>query len=123
MAGELKYTIGTTYRSGGIEDDTAARQVSVNQTNLNEFNSKVVAVGTVEEDLVLDDITANGFVLLHNLDPVNYVTYGPKSGGVMVTFDRLKPGEKHWHRLAPTVVLRWVANTAVVDVLVKAFGD
>lgn len=123
MADELKYSISTRYRAGNVKDDTPGETFSITQSNLEEINVLVVSVGTSEEDLVLTGLTTEGFVLLRNLDDTNYVTFGPKSGGAMVAFGRIEPGEEHLFRFEPGVVLRWIADTASVNVLVKAFGD
>jgi hypothetical protein len=86
-------------------------------------HSPVVSVETVEEDLPIGDITTLGWLYLRNLDTTNYVTYGPKSGGAMVAFGRIKPGEPALMRLEPGITLRWVANTAAVKIQVKLFQD
>lgn len=123
MANELKVSLGTTYANGGLKDNVPAETINVTQTN-QEFHGSVVSVGfSAEEDLALGDITTNGWIYLKNLDATNYVKYGPKSAGSMVEFGRLKPGEAHILRLAPGITLRWIADTAAVKVLVKAYGN
>lgn len=122
MANEIKLTIGVVYANGGLKDTVPADAVQITQTN-QEFHAPVVSVGTSEEDLSLGDITTNGCLFLKNLDSTNFVKYGPKSGGSMIEFGRLKAGEEAFLRLAPGVTLRWIADTAAVKVLIKAYGN
>lgn len=123
MAKELKISISANYANGALKDQQPAETAEITQTN-QEYHGPVVTVGTAEEDLSLGDITVNGWVMMKNLDPTNYVTYGPKSAGAMVPYGRLKPNEG-WQavRLEPGVTHRWQANTAACKVQVKAFGN
>jgi hypothetical protein len=123
MANELKVTLGMTYENGKLKDTIASETINVTQTTQG-FEGKVVIVGnSAEEDLALGDIATNGFIYLKNLDTTNYVTYGPKSGGVMVGFGKLKAGEATILRMNTGVTLRWQANAANVKVLVKAYEE
>ena len=120
---DIKITAGITYVNGGLADTVAQETTNITQA-AQEFYAQTVSVGSgAEEDLTLTDITTNGFVYLKNLDPTNYVKYGPKSGGVMIEFGRLKAGERTVLRLASGVTWRWIADTAAVKVLVKAYGN
>src|SRR5262245_53922502 len=118
MASELKINFGVTYANGALADAVAPYTASVNQTT-QQFHGTVVSVGTSEEDLTTGDIGTLGYIYVKNLDATNYVQWGPKSGGSMVAFGRLKAGESAILRLEPGITLRWVANTAAVKVLTK----
>lgn len=128
MANEIKASFSVNYAnpvsgSPALKDAIASETENVTQTN-QEFHGTVVSVGfSAEEDLSLGDVTTNGKIYVKNLDATNFVKYGPKSGGVMVEFGRLKPGEIAWLRLAPGITWRWIADTAAVKVLVKAYGN
>ena len=114
--GELVESFGSGIISGSISRN-------FNQTAAG-VHSTVVTVGqAAEEDMPVGDVTTEGFLYLKNLDDTNYVIYGPKSGGVRISFGRIKPGEEHWIRLEPGVVLRWQANVADVKVQMKLFQD
>lgn len=88
-------------------------------------HAPIVSVGTSEEDLSLGDIVAPGLVCLLNLDPTNFVKYGPKTGaGAMQELGRLINGEPAILRLGPSgVTLRWVADTAACKVQVFALEN
>ena len=82
-----------------------------------------MSVGTSEEDLSVGDVGTVGWLFLRNLDSSNYVVFGPKSGGAMVAFGRLKAGEVAALRVSSGVTLRWQANTAAVKVQVILLED
>ena len=106
--GSFKHTI-----EHGTLRDTQATQ---------GHNGGIVSVGSgAEEDLTVGDVATPGWVVMRNLDATNYVTYGPKSGGVMVEAIRLSPGESHTFKSAPSVTWRAIADTASCRVLVKVW--
>jgi hypothetical protein len=100
--------------NGGLKD-TIQETANFNQTTIGKYGG-VVSIGTSEEDLPVGDVGTNGYAFLKNLDPTNYVKWGPKSGGAMVEMGRLKPGEAAWFRVAPGVTIRAIADTAAVKV-------
>lgn len=122
MADELKITVSTTLTNGYFKDTNQPGTISVTQAAIGA-HMPVVSVGTAEEDLTTGDISTLGWVYLRNMDTTNYVTLGPKSGGAMVAFGRLKAGEVAVLRLEPGITLRWQANTAAVKVLVKLYEN
>lgn len=123
MANEIKATLSIIIANGEYNERIADGQQSYTQAAIGEAGG-VVSVGSgAEEDLVTTDISMLGWCYLKNLDSTNYVTYGPKSGGVMVGFGRLKAGEEAWFRLEPGVTLRWQANTAAVKVKVRVYEN
>jgi hypothetical protein len=122
MANELTFTGATNLANGRLADSTPQQTLLVTQS-LAALLAKVVSVTTSEADLTTTEVTTLGWAWIENLDSTNYVQYGPKSGGVMVVFGRLKPGEWALLRLDPGVTLRWKANTATCQVFVKIFND
>lgn len=122
MANEIKITHKITTINGVFKNIFQPDLLQVTQSTVGA-SSGVITVGTAEEDLTPTDISTNGWLILHNLDNTNYVTYGPKSGGSMVAFGKLKPGEHVSLRLAPTVIIRWQANTSAVKVYYQLLED
>jgi hypothetical protein len=122
MANELRFTGATSLVNGSLTDTTPLETLLVTQS-LGALLSKVVSVTTSESDLTTAEITTLGWAFLRNLDSTNYVQYGPKSGGAMVAMGRLKAGEWALLRLEPGITLRWKADTATCQVLVKIFND
>lgn len=123
MANEIKVTLSVTIANGEYNEKISDGQNSITQAAIGEAGG-VVSVGSgAEEDLVTTDISTLGCVYLKNLDSTNYVTYGPKSGGVMVAFGRIKAGEEQWLRLEPGITWRWQANTAAVKVKIRVLEN
>jgi hypothetical protein len=122
MANELKLSIAGQLANGQLTDQIRAENLSLTQ-NTAALISKTVSVTTSEADLDTTGITTLGYALIKNLGPTNFLKYGPKSGGSMVAFGRLKVGEVALLRLEPGITLRWVADTATVSALVKIYND
>lgn len=122
MANEIKVTLGVDYTNGNLSDRVTTAQSQITQTT-QMFHASLVSVGTSEEDLSVGDITAsNGcWVYMKNVDSTNFVKFGPKSAGNMVEFGRLYATREAWFFLAPSVTLRWIADTAACKVLVKLY--
>lgn len=124
MAQQIALTVQSSVTIGSWKDTFAPGQQTITITNA-QAHCPIVVVGTSEEDLSLGDITSGneGYVILQNLDNTNYVTYGPKSGGAMIAFGKIKPGELAILRLKPSVTMRWQADTAAVSVGVRAYAN
>jgi hypothetical protein len=122
VANELQFTGGTTLANGSLMDSIPLQTLLVTQSSA-ALLAKVVAVTTSEADLTTTEIATLGWAWIQNLDTTNYVQYGPKSGGAMVAMGRLKAGEWALLRLEPGITLRWKADTATCQVLVKIFND
>lgn len=115
MANELKISLSATLNNGFLQESFSPGSLSVDQA-VRGSHASTVSVGTSEEDLPVGDVATLGYLFLRNIDTTNYVTYGPKSGGSMVAFGRIRAGEVAMIRLEPGITLRWIANTAAVKV-------
>lgn len=122
MSQELKVTIGVTYQNLTLKDTVPTAQTAINQSAQEEF-SPVISVPTSDTALTLSNITTPAWIYMLNLDTTNYVQYGPTSGGALVPYGRLNPGEPAILRLDPGVSMRWKANGSPVKVLLKAWGN
>jgi|SRR5581483_5940757 len=122
MANELQFTGGTSLANGSLSDSTPAQTLLVNQAAA-ALLSKVVSIATSATDLSTTGITTLGWAWFQNLDPNNYVQYGPKSGGAMVVMGQLNPGEWALLRLVPGITVTLQANTAACQVLVKIYNN
>lgn len=85
------------------------------------YITDTVTVTTSEQDISIptsSKFTAalQGIFCAVNLDATNYVKIGPKSGGSMIECGRLYPKYLCQIPVAPSVVLRWVADTASCSV-------
>jgi hypothetical protein len=122
MANELTVSATLALTNGKLKERAETGALQVTQSVALSFSPTVI-VGTSEEDLAIGDIATLGWVLLQNLDSANYVQWGPKSAGAMVAIGRLKAGEFALLRLEPGITLRWVANTAAVNVKITLINN
>lgn len=122
MANELTITCKGTLVNSGHKETFDVSNLKVTQAAIGA-HCPVVSVGTSEEDLSVGDVTTLGWLFLKNLDPTNYVTWGPKSAGAMVALGRIEPGECACLRLEPGITICWAANTAAVKVKVQLLQD
>lgn len=102
--------------TNGEYSRSISESVQIDQSAQGAAAGIVIVGQAAEEDLEFIDISSEGMLYLKNLDATNFVKYGPKSGGVMVTYGKIKPGEIAWVRLFPGVVHRWIADTDDVKV-------
>jgi hypothetical protein len=119
---ELNFTVKADIRNGGFRDSIPQELFALTQTAIGA-HSQVVSVGTTEEDMPVGEVTTLGWLYIRNLDATNVVKYGPKSAGAMIAFARIKAGEFAWLRLEPGITLRWIADTAAVNVQMKLYQD
>ena len=123
MSQELRIQFGLTYTNGQLSDQVANHTLIGDQTTQG-LDSLTVSVGTTEQDISFPDVGTLGWLYLKNLDPANFVIWGPKSAGVMVPIGKLMPnsqGEAVF-QLDPGITLRMKADTAACKVLIKCFN-
>lgn len=120
MANEIQTKLRVACKNGYFDQKFEPPQIAADQT-AQGAHAPVVIVGTSEADLDFGDLATPGVICLRNLDADNYVTYGPSSGGSMVGFLELPPGDVARLRLSRTgPTWRWIADTAPVKVQVFA---
>jgi hypothetical protein len=120
MANEITINMKGLVVNGYLRSEFNPGPLQFTQTTVGG-HFPIVSVGNgAEEDFDTGDVgIANaGILMMRNLDTANYVIYGPKSGGVMVPFGRIKAGELASFRFEPSITMRWQANTAAVKVQV-----
>ena len=122
MANEIQINVAVQVRNGFLIDQFNPGMLQVDQAAVGRGGS-VQIIGTSEEVVSFGDVATNGYCILRNLDETNYVTYGPEDTGAMVTLGKLNPGEFAILRIAPTVVMRALADTADVKLEVRLYED
>lgn len=106
--------------------DSFARNRTIDREGTNPGGGLpgLVEIGTVDEVVYsTGDITKLGLMSVENVDPTNFFDVGPDSGGAIVPFVRLKPGESYVFRLVPGITIRGIADTAACRALVKIYED
>lgn len=121
MANEIAIKEKITVSNANFYDEIDPGVINANQSTASGGNPGTVSIGTSEEDISFGDVTPK-LVYMRNLDATNYVTYGPKSGGSMITFGILSPGQSARLWLQSGVTLRMLANTGACLVLIKGYS-
>ncbi len=117
MANELSLQIGLSYSKGGDVDQVSdGTSITVSGTARMSGRQNI---GTVEEQLVLGDVSSVGIVWIKNLDTTNYITVGTVAGQRGF---RINAGECFPFRVANNAIY-CAANTVAVDVSYKVFSN
>lgn len=121
MANEIRGQLNFTVTNESFRDQVS-EAFEINQAEVG-FSPGTVLVqdSPTETDIDLSELTSEGFVFMKNLDATYNVTWGPKSGGVMVPLGCLKPGEIAFFRLEPLTVLRMTGDTDPCKVEVRVY--
>ena len=111
MAAEITLTANIAAAKGSIAN--VARVASNKSVDLagDAYISNVQTVGTSEEALLMGDVTAGGYIWVHNLDATNFVSLRPGTGTANCV--RLNAGEYALFRAS--VALWAIADTASVQ--------
>lgn len=121
MANEIRTNLTVNVSNGSFKDNFQPGTIQMNQSTAAGGNPGTVAIGTSEEDVAFGDVTP-GLVVMQNLDPTNFVKYGPKSAGSMVLMGKISPGKIAYFELGAAVTLRMVADTGACNVLIKGYS-
>jgi len=122
MADEITYTIELELENGELTESLSAN-ATLDQATQGSHKPTVIVGTTAEEDLNLGDLATPGLFAIKNLTvapSTTYVRYGPKSGGSMIPFGKLKAGQTHLVYLATGVTVRMRAYGAQSKVQVTA---
>lgn len=122
MAGTITASLNCSVVNGAFSADANIAPVSIVQTALGGGNPGTVTITTAEGDITIG-LTTPGICVLKNIDDTNYFEIGPKSGGVMVLWQKVKPGEFAFFRFGAAVTPRAKANVANVKALMWVFED
>lgn len=122
MAGTVTTSLALSVVNGAFRDDYSIGPAVIAQAAIGGGNPGTVDVTTSEGDITIS-LTTPGTIVIENLDAANYVQYGPKSGGALVNFSKIKAGDWHKFYLDSSVVLRAKANTATVKLRIRAYED
>lgn len=121
MSNEVGINIVGTLNNGAVRDKFDTGNINRTQTNANKFQN-VQLIGTTAEAVTFGDLVSPGEVVLRNIDPTNYITYGPDDSGTMKVLGRLPPlGPEQVIYLETGVTLKAKADTASCKMTVKAW--
>jgi len=123
MANELTINLTMALANGELVENFAPAQLSVDQDSVGAYRAVQIVGSSAEEDMAVGDVASEGWLFLKNLDPVNYVTYGPNDGAVMEPIGRIEAGEFAALRMEPGTTMRMQADTAPVKVQIILLED
>jgi hypothetical protein len=124
LSNEIKVTAALECSNGNFNlPKQGSSQLLITQTTRGGGVPGMISAATGGTDVSTTGVTTLGWCRIVNTDPTNYVTYGPKSGGAMIPFGRLKPGEAAVFRLEPGITLTVTANTAACKVQITILED
>lgn len=120
MANEINVQLNAQLANGALVDQISATK-QINQGTQDKFDH--VFSCTTSDTALTITVGTMGWCFITNLDSTNYVAYGPTSGGAIVNFGKIKPGETHALRLYPGITFRAQANTATCLVRIIVWND
>lgn len=122
MANEQAFNVTATLTNGSLKDLFNPGQILRTQ-GLAGAMTRTIAVTTADTAYTFSDITTLGYMMLLNMDATNYVAHGPTSGGAIINYGKLKPGDFAIFRAYPGISFRMQADTATCNVLCKVWND
>lgn len=114
MANEITQTYkiqSIVGKNKGIHEFTAL----ADQATPGSWNS-FQDIGTSEEDITFEGVTAPGFVQFRNADDTNFVEIGKKVSGAMEKVFTLQPGQGCGGPMSSGITWRAKADTATVRI-------
>jgi|SRR5579884_3434050 hypothetical protein len=133
MANEVRITTGLQIKKGQLQYQSQPQTVTADMQGSLGPTPGALQVTTSGVDVNLSQLHQQGgwcrIMNLENESTVgtgsinnNYIQYGPKSGGVLINFAWLFPGEESVFRIDPAMgTMRIKAAHATANVLVEAF--
>lgn len=124
MSNEIKLTTSLLCENSTFKVERYTGQVNIDQNAIGR-GGHCQLVGTSEEEIDFGDVSTEGLLWMRNVDPTNYVTWGPQVGtGNMQPLGRLHPGgAPAIFRVEPGVVILAQADTAACKVDVVLLED
>ena len=122
MAGTIVASLQCSVVNGAFKDDPNIQPITIVQNAIGGGNPGTVDITTSEADISFG-LTTPGFAVIENLDATNYFELGPKSGGVMILYQKVKPGEFAVVRFGGGVTVRGKANAATCKARFRVYED
>ena len=114
MANEITITAKLLCQNGNFEASTNASRISVTQSALG-CQKAVQEIGTSYEQVILGDVSTEGYAMFRNLDATNFIQLGLDGGASLTPVVRLKAGEVALFRIDAGATIFAKADTAACD--------
>jgi hypothetical protein len=121
MAGEITIMTSFSVRKDQLQFTFAPGVFQADMVGQGGPTPGYVTIGTTEESIAFGELTTQGYLIMQNLDPDNYVRWGFSTG---VYGGRVNAGEVTGpFRLNPGSTLYLIADTDPCKMLVLAFEN
>jgi len=121
MSNEINTTINVQVTNGNFTFPKTGGILQHDQTTAGGGLPGYVVTSTTETTVDTSSLTSEGFVYIKNLDDTDSIEYGPDSGGSVVSFGLVKPGEEHLFRLKPAVTFKVIAQANTPAAMIFVF--
>lgn len=120
----LTLNIVATLENGNLREqfNPGGGTLTVDQSTALAFGG-TFGLTTTEEVLSAGDVSTLGYMFLQNMDATNSILYGPESGGALVAFGKLKPGEAAVIRLQTGITIRAKTAAGTATLFYKIIND
>lgn len=106
MAEEIIYDLSLRLTNGFLHDEQVPGALLANQATPGVAGDTQIIGFSADEIITSGDLVVPRWAYFRNCDPTNKINIGPTSGGVIVPFIQLLPGEIACLPLYPAVVAR-----------------
>lgn len=123
MADEIRINVSMQVENGEFRHAFKPGQITVDQSDMGRGGYVQVITDTAATIDFGGTLVTYGWLMMQNLDKLNYITWGPDNTGLR-DMGRLLPGEFAIFRLAPSpVVLKAAAPNGTCRLDVRLFED
>jgi hypothetical protein len=120
MADEITISSTFSLRNGSNVFSWTPGSITIDQSASGGPSPGYVTIGTSEESIAFSELAAQGYLIIHNLSPTNFIRWGFSTG---VYGGRLNAGEYCILRLNPGSTLFLIANVAACKCHVYGFEN
>lgn len=123
MADEIKITTNANVTNGTYRLTFTPGTISVTQSTQGSQEGIVIVGSGAVEAVDYGDVAVKGWYMGRNLDPTNFVDWGPFLNSTMVPMGKIESGETFMFRGNSTTIMGWQADTADVKVQLVVLED
>jgi hypothetical protein len=124
MAGTITFNFQFSVSNGEFSEGPITVQDSISQVAAGKYEV-VVATSTTAATLAPSNLTDEGVALFRNLSTVTgeIIYVGPDSGGTMIDFIQINPGEEWPMRLKPGVTYKYKSATGTPSLRARIYEN
>lgn len=115
MADEIKVSSYFQRTKTGLSFNSPSRTFRDDQAGDGVYSAEITLLHTAAS-ILTSMLTTDGWCCIENLDPTNYIVFGPYTGGTLYPVGQVPAGGHVVFKLDPTYTLGYQANSASCDV-------